>query len=196
MTLRGQSAMAFADEWVGEVPLSFVNAVLATDHYLGPSWRGVAWRDEFGVMVFQSPPTSRNLPQSWVELVRWCLRGVKNGGSRQWSACRGWLLDRFPSASTVVSYSDPGAGHSGALYRACGWLWAPTWHRLVEPPTGNGSWRPGVREGAKDRWVFHLRADESRGGALALDESYRRRFPHAVYPDANWKAHRAAEASP
>ena len=128
------------------VPLPFaaeelsVNQVLARYHYLGPIDRGFSYRDAFGVCVLANP-SSRRLPQDrWLELVRWCLYGEHNGGSRQWKAVASWLRETLPEVTTVVSYSDPSAGHTGALYRACNWLWAPTWHRLREPPSGNGSW--------------------------------------------------------
>jgi hypothetical protein len=117
------------------------NQLLDRHHYLGAIGKGDVYRDLFGVMVFANP-TARRLPQKrWLELVRWCLldRGGA-GGSQQWRNARAWLVSLHPHATTVVSYSDPSAGHTGALYRACNWLWAPTWHRLREPPTGNGSW--------------------------------------------------------
>jgi hypothetical protein len=54
---------------------------LSGRHYLGATMRGFAWSDEFGVIVF-AKPTARRLPQdgSWLEVVRWCLIGVENGG--------------------------------------------------------------------------------------------------------------------
>ena len=168
----------------GEGQRQHANIILEASHYLGAVDRGVAWLDEFGIAVFHSPPTSRRLPVEWVELMRWCLFGIKNGGSQQWARMRRWLLSRFPLASTVVSYSDPSAGHTGALYRACGWQWAPTWHRLVPPPTGNGDWGTGP-QGPKDRWLFSLRPDDLRVGVVELDSTYRHRFPWAVYPNAD-----------
>ena len=169
----------------GSVPLAVANNLLAERHYLGPVKRGRAWMDRFGCAVFQSPPTARHLPGSWVELTRWCLYGIENGGSQQWSAMRRWVVSEFPAASTVVSYSDPSQGHSGSLYRACSFRWAPTWHRIVEPPTRGGSWGNGITQAAKDRWVFPLRRDRDREGILQLDASYTRRFPWATYTDRN-----------
>lgn len=158
-----------------------VNQILERDHYLGTSSRGFSYRDEFGVMVFANP-TSKVLPQSrWLELVRWCLCGTRNGGSRQWKQASEWLRATRPDVTTIVSYSDPSVGHTGALYRACNWLWAPTWHRLREPPSGNGDWGSG-RQSVKDRWIFSLSPDVERERLLALnDESLRRRFPWAEY---------------
>src|SRR5262245_60944398 len=131
------------------------NEILARDHYLGPSSRGFVYRDEFGIIVFANP-SSRRLPQyRWLELVRWCLRGQKNDGSQQWRHVVAFLRREHPEITTIVSYSDPSYGHTGALYRACNWLWAPTWHRLREPPTGNGNWGTG-RQAVKDRWIYPL----------------------------------------
>lgn len=160
-----------------------VNDVLSAYHYLGPITRGVAYRDEYGVMVFANP-SSRRLPQQrWLELVRWCIvSDVANAGSRQWRNATRWLRRTYPQATTVVSYSDPSAGHSGALYRACNWRWAPTWHRLRTPPSGNGAWTTGKAQAAKDRWVFCLLPDATREGVLAIkDASVLREMPWAQY---------------
>jgi len=165
----------------GPSSLDRVNDVLAARHYLGPTSRGWGWEDSFGVLVVAAP-TSRRLPSEWLELTRWCLYGEKNGGSRQFARARRWIANRFPRATTIVSYSDPSAGHTGALYRACGWLWAPTWHRLRPPPTGHGSWIAGKQESVKDRWVYPLRADPERVSILMMqDESLLRRWPAALY---------------
>jgi hypothetical protein len=79
-------------------------------------------------------------------------------------------LLRAAGALTLVSYSDPSAGHTGSLYRACNWTWAPTWHRLRPPPTGNGNWGGGKSQAVKDRWVFHVaRKDPARAGLVVTD---------------------------
>lgn len=168
---------------------STVADILRRDHYLGPTRRGITWHDEFGVIVLCTP-TGRRLPGDWLELTRWCLTGVKNGGSQQWARLRRELAAQ--GASTVISYSDPAVGHTGALYRACNWWWAPTWHRLRPPPSGNGSWSPGVPSSVKDRWVFPLHDDERRVPLLtAHDEAVLKRFPEARYKEpggADYKA--------
>ena len=146
-------------------PVGNVAEFLDAHHYLGRAKRGLAWSDEYGVLVLASP-TSRRLPRDWLELSRWCLVGERNGGSRQWSRVTRYLRESRPYVTTVVSYSDPSVGHTGALYRACNWIWAPTWHRLREPPTGQGSWDGETRQAAKDRWVFPLRADPRREALL------------------------------
>jgi hypothetical protein len=159
-----------------------VAAFLDRHHYLGALRRGTAYQDEFGVIVV-SNPTARNLPRDWLELARWCIVSeTKNAGSRQWAhfvrACR----ERFPDATTIVSYSDPSAGHTGALYRACNWHWAPTWHRLRPPPSGNGSWTAGKPQSVKDRWIFPLRPDSCRRYVLRCrDEAILARKPWAEY---------------
>ena len=149
------------------------NEILRAHHYLGPTTRGVAYQDEVGVLVFANP-SSRRLPQQrWLELIRWCITDrTPNAGSSQWRRVHAWLLTQYPDATTVVSYSDPSAGHTGALYRACNWLWAPTWHRLRTPPSGNGSWNHGkTQQAVKDRWVFPLRPDAEREALLAVQDS-------------------------
>ena len=172
-----------------------VNQILSRFHYLGPIDRGFTYRDKWGVCVFANP-SSRRLPQQrWLELVRWCLYGEKNGGSQQWRAIHAWLRAERPGVTTIVSYSDPSAGHTGALYRACNWLWAPTWHRLREPPSGNGDWGNGRRQAVKDRWVFCLTKDAEREALLAVqDASIMRRMPWAEFREkhgGNFKQWRA-----
>lgn len=153
------------------VPTRTVAHYLEQRHYLGKTGRGFAWSDEYGVLVL-AKPTSRRLPQdgTWLELVRWCLVGTKNGGSRQWAQVVRYLKREMPNVTTVVSYSDPSAGHTGALYKACNWTWAPTWHRLRPPPSGNGSWKDGATQSVKDRWVFVLRADARRDEILRVKD--------------------------
>lgn len=167
------------------------NRFLVGRHYLGPTKTAAfGWRDEFGVMLF-ARPRSRHLPPDWLELVRWCLRGEKNDGSRQWSGFARWARVNI-AATTIVSYSDPSQGHTGALYRACNWEWAPTWLRLRPPPTGNGAWTADKQQATKDRWVFPLRVDERRPQVLLVnDDSIMRRMPWASYP-GNYKQFKAA----
>lgn len=174
-----------ADSLFGDDALT-ANELLEKYHYLGAIGRGDVYRDDIGVIVFGNP-TSRRLPQArWRELIRWCI--VNGIGSQQWQAARKWLELERPDITTVVSYSDPSAGHTGALYRASGWLWAPTWHRLREPPTGNGSWSEGERQAVKDRWVDLLAPDAEREALLRVDdESLLKRMPWASYREPAWK---------
>ena len=168
----------------GWVATESVAAMLREHHYLGPIRRGGAWVSDAGCIVV-ARPTARGVPASWLELSRWCLLGrVKNAGSKQWARFVRDLRKRYPECTTIISYSDPSAGHDGALYRACNWWWAPTWHRLRPPPTGNGSWRVGKQQAVKDRWVYALRKDPARGALLvAKDESVLKRMPWARYPE-------------
>jgi len=152
-----------------------VNPLLATDHYLGTigscRYAHAGWVDDVLVaaMVWRWP-TARLLPAdgTWLELSRWCLAAEtgKNAGSRMMRWVASWLRREAPdNLRTLVSYSDPSQGHTGALYRASGWEWAPTHHRLAELdgrpyPTGNGNWGQPARQEPKDRWLFRLRADE------------------------------------
>lgn len=145
---------------------------LKLNHYLGSLERGIGWRDEYGVIVLQTC-TSFRLPTNWLELARWCITSkVKNAGSQQWRRFAKDLRAARPDISTIVSYSDPAQGHTGALYRACNWWWAPTWHRLRPPPSGNGSWSNGVVQGVKDRWIFALQDDPNRMGLLKIRDKW------------------------
>lgn len=164
------------------VSVQEVSPILAVNHYLGAINRGVAWKDEFGVIVI-GRPTARHVPAVWVELVRWCITSVeKNAGSQQWAAFVRALRRANPKVTTIISYSDPSVGHTGALYRACNWWWAPTWLRLRPPPSGNGSWKKGKVQAVKDRWIFPLQEDVDRVKMLtANDESILRRHPWAEY---------------
>jgi hypothetical protein len=149
-----------------------VGPFLEARHYLGPSARGLCWSDEFGVLIL-AKPTSRRLPHdgSWLELSRWCLLGIKNGGSQQWRRVVRELRVLMPDVTTVISYSDPAVGHTGALYKSCNWLWRPTWHRLRPPPSGNGKWKEGAAQSVKDRWMYPLRPDERREPLLAVQDT-------------------------
>ncbi len=187
MSPNGSASASIATGRQGTLPIGndwlSVNQILSSMHYLGPIDRGFPYRDEFGVLVLANP-SSRRLPQfHWLELVRWCLFGTRNGGSQQWSRVYRWLKETRPEVTTIVSYSDPSVGHTGALYRASNWLWAPTWHRLRQPPSGNGKWSKGGKvEAVKDRWVFCLHQDAEREALLRVrDDALMRKMPWAEF---------------
>ena len=170
-----------------------VSGLLDKHHYLGRTSRGLAWTDSRGCLVV-GPPTSRYLPSMWLDLTRWCI--LSGSGSQQWAEVRREIMARFPECTTVVSYSDPKAGHDGALYRACNWRWAPTWHRLRPPPTGHGSWSTGKAEGVKDRWVDCLRPDPNRHEVLRVkDSSVLRRWPMADWREPRIKRGRVVRGT-
>lgn len=155
------------------------NALLAGHHYLGPLRSGarltIVSEREGRIVAAQmwKHPTSRRIPATgaWLELARWCLtpEAGPSAGSRMHGRAVRIIRDRLPGVTTLVSYSDPSAGHDGALYRACNWQWAPTWMRLRPPPSGGGDWGTGRQE-IKDRWVFHVRRDPARADALRIDD--------------------------
>lgn len=158
-----------------------VNDLLAAHHYLGPLKSG--GKHIFGGFIdgevvaaqIWRHPTSRRLPQdgTWLELSRWCLTADAglNGGTKMHRYVRDWLYANEPTVTTLVSYSDPEQGHTGALYRACNWVWAPTWLRLRPPPSGNGSWSDGKKATVKDRWVFDLRPDLRRAEIVRVKDA-------------------------
>jgi hypothetical protein len=134
--------------------LDAANWLLRRRHYLGQITAGGAKMVIVGDVDHQPVacqvwryPTGRQLPNdgTWLELSRWCLTPA--AGPDAGSRCHRYTVPhlRARGARTLLSYSDPAAGHSGSLYRACNWLWAPTWHRLRPPPTGNGSWGTTAR---------------------------------------------------
>lgn len=157
------------------------NDLLRRSHYLGPStaaryvFVGVLGKQFVAAQVWRWP-TARMLPAdgSWLELARWCLTpgaGV-NAGSRMHAYAVRWLRKRAPHLTTLVSYSDPSQGHTGALYKACNWQWAPTWMRLRIPPSRGGRWSPGAPlQEVKDRWVFALRSDHLRAEVLRINDA-------------------------
>lgn len=162
--------------------LKCANTLLASHHYLGPLRSGgslivvigsIGWKI-VAAQVWRRP-TSRRLPSdgTWLELSRWCLTSDagNNSGSRQHKAAVRIIRASHPDVTTLISYSDPGQGHTGALYRACNWQWAPTWHRLRPPPTGNGNWGNERKQAVKDRWVFALQPDQRRAELLAVNDN-------------------------
>lgn len=189
MSLSQAHTLALSDNPL--VPIGNVAEFLQINHYLGPAGRGFAWSDEFGVLVLANP-TTRRLPQdTWLELTRWCLLGQPNSGSQQWGRVARFLKTEMRHITTVVSYSDPSAGHTGTLYKACNWIWAPTWHRLRPPPTGNGSWTEGEPQSVKDRWIYPLRPDQRRCSLLTInDESLVRRGFVGYIEPKRFRGHR------
>ena len=161
--------------------------LLSRHHYLGPIGSGgselIVIGSRSGVIVAAQVwrrPTARHLPYdgTWLELSRWCLTPAagEDAGSRQHKYALRLIKARLPEVTTLVSYSDPSHGHTGALYRACNWQWAPTWHRLRTPPTGNGSWTTGVPQAVKDRWIFPVSPDPHRAAVLHIEDEAAIRF--------------------
>lgn len=172
------------------------NALLSRHHYLGPLHSGarmtiICQRDgETVAAMMWKHPTSRRLPSdgSWLELSRWCLTPTagENAGSRMHKWSVRLIRDHLPEVTTLVSYSDPAAGHTGALYRACNWQWAPTWVRLRPPPSGHGDWGTGPQD-IKDRWVFCVRRDDRRVEVLRIEDRAAVRYWQVRATDAERK---------
>jgi hypothetical protein len=159
--------------------LADADLLLRTRHYLGPVGAQAVELVITGrldgavvaVMVWKRP-TARFLPNdgTWLELARWCLTAEAgpNAGSRMHRFAVRTIRETLPAVTTLVSYSDPGVGHTGSLYKACNWHWFPTWHRLKPPPTGAGSWDGLTYQTPKDRWVFEVRRDPRRAAILEV----------------------------
>jgi len=186
-------------EWGDELVKQSARKVadfLDEHHYLGR--RGgvsdFALRNAAGVLVFSRRPQAAGLPRDWLELSRWCLvPGGVNVGTAQWAQVKRWLLENT-DASTVVSYSDP-ARHDGAIYRAAGWLWAPSSSFLLKNMKLSGERYPEKPYTDKNRWVYPLRRDERRAEALTvrnpwLCNSERYKFL-CDWPEPTWKRGRA-----
>lgn len=155
------------------------NELLRRHHYLGPLQSGAALtivgdRDGQTVAAMMwKHPTSRRIPPdgTWLELSRWCLTPAagEHAGSRMHRWAQKLIAEHIPAATTLLSYSDPTHGHTGTLYRACNWRWAPTWLRLRPPPSGQGDWG-GRRQAVKDRWVFPMRTDTRTADVLRIGD--------------------------
>jgi hypothetical protein len=183
----------------GHGSLVEANDLLHREHYLGPLRTGgnaliFVGRKDHRVVACQvwRRPTSRNLPAdgTWLELSRWCL--TAEAGPNAGSRCHRAVLPalRELGARTVVSYSDPSAGHTGALYRACNWLWAPTWLRLRPPPTANGDWGGVGLQAVKDRWIFHVARRDPARSILPTDDHAAVRYwlTHGTDAERKWAA--------
>lgn len=150
-----------------------VNPLLAGDHYLGPIAGGqhafAGWvADELVACQVWRHPTARMIPAdgTWLELSRWCLTpdAGRNAGSKMMGWVARWLRRYEPGVTTLVSYSDPVHGHTGALYKASGWTYTPTHigRRYdvdgIGYPSGNGSWNGEDVATPKHRWIYRLRS--------------------------------------
>lgn len=174
MTLPTRLSLALEPlPWSVEVcTLAEANALLTGRHYLGPSRSaricyGVFAHDTLVACQVWRWPTARMLPSdgTWLELSRWCLTSEAgaNAGSRMMSAVAKDLRSRYPNVETLVSYSDPVHGHTGSLYRASNWRYAPTHIGLrfdkdgIGFPSGNGSWNGVDRQNPKHRWLYDMK---------------------------------------
>ena len=136
-----------------------VNGFLRAHHYLRrgvPGWRvALTLRDSEnelllrGVVVVGTPSSRELMKRGFVEVTRLCAHAApKNAASYLLGAAKRWAE---PRGFSLVSYSDPGVGHSGTVYRTAGFTHAGK--------SKGGTWgnRPGHkqgREGPKDRWVW------------------------------------------
>ncbi len=161
-------AESWGDELV-QLKLGDVAEFLDQHHYLGRrSGRSAfALRNKHGVLAFSRSPQAAPLPRDWFELSRWCIVSDEDSaGTRQWAQARAWLL-KNTDTTTVVSYSDP-SRHDGALYRAAGWLWAPSGQFLLKGLSMAKERHPEAPYVDKVRWIYPLRPDPRRADKLTI----------------------------
>ena len=167
-----QETPVMGRSFVSTVPLHIANGMLSDGHYLGPIGaarhiHGMCLHGSIVAVMVWRWPTARMIPSdgTWLELSRWLLtpEAGKNAGSWMMARAVRWIRAHFPRVRVLVSYSDPGHGHTGALYRACNWKSAPTHHELrwrtngVGYPSGHGSWG-GEHQHPKQRWTYEVAA--------------------------------------
>lgn len=160
------------EEWTDELvqlKTSEVADFLDAHHYLGRRGgrNAFAFRNRSGVLVFSYAPQAFNFPRDWLELSRWCVVSEEEGAAtKQWRRVRRWLMEHT-EATTVVSYSDP-SRHDGALYRAAGWLWAPSGQYLLKSLALAKERHPDRPYRDKERWIYPLRPDPRRAEVLTI----------------------------
>ena len=108
-------------------------AHLIDRHYLH-RWPGVVTgvlglrRDVLvGVIVFALPPRETfkryGVNRAW-ELARLFIEDSEPANTESWFIAQAirWIKKNRPDVQLLVSYADPGAGHSGTIYRASNWI--------------------------------------------------------------------------
>ena len=197
------------DFLIRSIPTSVARQVCETKHYLG-SYPGGSLLNFgmfasdmlLGVAVLGAGPTnlhclfSKARREEVICLSRFWLddRLGKNSESRALAIVLR-LLRRYQStAKAVVAYSDPEAGHTGAIYRACGFLYigessAMTLYRLPDG-TVHHSRSLGHRFGTRSLRYFsahcvnvELVPQARKLTYVALiDHSWRERLTRPVFP--------------
>lgn len=145
-------------------PVGDVAAYLDANHYLGRATRGFAWSDEYGVLVLANP-TARFLPQqTWLELIRWCLVGIPNGGSQQWAKVARCHLIREQVLRDRYGFDVHERWHEDFWVPGC-----ELHHRALDNPNS----RPRILLARRDLPLrLERRADDDPRIAARLDLDY------------------------
>ena len=126
----------FDQQWrkrcsISQVERKEVDLMIKT-HYLG-KWPGVCvcvigmWFDNLlvGTSVFALPPTQANVRyggKTW-ELARLWISDEMPKNAESWMIAQSirHIALNYTQVAYLLSYADPSAGHSGAIYRASNW---------------------------------------------------------------------------
>ncbi|WP_338826362.1 hypothetical protein MTBGP_11740 [Moorella thermoacetica] len=96
-------------------------------HYAPPGSKiclGVFYQEHFlGVLIFGRPIARLEDQLETLELSRMVLLDIcpKNSESRSLGLAARWIKKNMPWVRRLISYADPGQGHTGTIYRAAGW---------------------------------------------------------------------------
>jgi GNAT superfamily N-acetyltransferase/DNA-binding ferritin-like protein (Dps family) len=149
----------FSDVQIRRAPASEYRELLLKYHYLSSAGRGgQAWGAYIGLnliaVVVLSPPLRQNMSFD-LELSRMCIHPKyrkKNLGS--------WMLSRIIKNyrnKTIVAYSDSTYNHTGAIYKASGFLF-------------DGEVKPDYWYISKDGWLMHKKTLYNRAVNSKLTE--------------------------
>jgi len=104
---------------------------------------------------------SGGTPKNVFELDRFCIhpmRQKKNFGSFFLKKVADSFFQAFPEAWKIVSFSDTTFGHTGSIYRACGW-------------TEEGRTRPDYVYVREDGWMMHKKSLYNQAHSVHMTES-------------------------
>jgi hypothetical protein len=131
--------------------------------------------DEIVAVVKFSPPVRKEVatslgwaPDQVLELDRFCVRPrwqFKNMASKVMGLALSAVRRDFPSVTTLVSFADPGQGHTGTIYRATNWrhVGQTGTSFVYVDPSGNEVNKKRVYEAAKKVGVTEREQAEAMG---------------------------------
>jgi hypothetical protein len=126
-----------------------------------------------------------------IELSRVALKSHETSVSRILTIATRMLRARNPGLRIVISFADPGQGHHGGIYQACGWIYVGTsaprrqFHIRGKWRTDTHAWRmrtdatPSRRVPGKHKYLLPLDAD-MRDRIAPLSQPYPKRVKQAT----------------